>query len=346
MSDIDPQRVSCPGCGKGYRWDTQLVGRAVECRKCGARFEVPDAPGLPGIRLDTPVTDDGTYELDLGEDERHPDAPEPVAVPANDGKCPACNSKISDRAVICLNCGFNLKQGERIQTSVVNAPDEPDDTEPTDTGRAAGPGPLMAATAVGTAALSARRRVDQDEIAAETARHHRFMDYKLPAILLAVGAVFALFNILLLAPASPSLTGQGHNQAALTTPQVMIYQTIDAAGSFVLNGVLLFVGLIILVQLFGAAFGEIFSVILKIAAIVLLVGEVLAAVFFAFDIATGGYGFLAILFNWFIYLGLMCAMCIKLLDLDVTELRVLIVFIIVGRIATQYGLAALLMMIF
>jgi hypothetical protein len=344
MNDTDPQRVSCPGCGKGYRWDTQLVGRAVECRKCGARFEVPDAPGLPGIRLDTPVTDDGTYELDLGEDERHPDAPEPVAVPANDGKCPACNSKISDRAVICLNCGFNLRQGERIQTSVVNAPDEPDDTEPTDTGRPAGPGPLMAAPAVGTAALSARRRVDQDEIAAETARHHQFMDYKLPAILLAVGAVIALVNILVLAPAAPSMAGPG--QGAFSRMEVMIYEAINSAGSFVLNAALLFVGLIILVQLFGAAFGEVFSVILKIAAIVLLVGEVLAAIFFAFDIATGGFGYLAILFNWFIYLGLMCAMCIKLLDLDITELRVLIVFIIVGRIATEYGLAALLMMIF
>lgn len=346
MSDTESQRVTCPGCGKGYKWDTHLVGRAVECRQCTVRFEVPNAPGSPGLRLDSPVTDDGTYELDLGEDERHPDAPEPVAVPANDGKCPACNNKISDRAVICLNCGFNLKQGERIQTSVVNAPDEPDETDTADAPPAAGPGAHMAATAVGTAALSARRRIDQDELAAETARHHRFMDYKLPAILLVIGAVFGLANILLLAPASPSLTGKGHHQPALTTPQAMIYQTIDSAGSFVLNAALLFVGLLILVQLFGAAFGEVFSVILKIAAIVLVVGEVLAAVFFAFDIASGGYGYMAILFNWFIYLGLMCVMCIKLLDLDITELRLLIVFIIVGRIGTQYGINALVMMIF
>lgn len=114
MSGTEPQRVSCPGCGKGYRWDIGLVGRTVACRKCGVSFAVPGEPGGVGDRLGAAVSEDGTYELDLDEQTRHPDEPEPIAVPSQDGKCPACNNKINETAVICLNCGFNLKQGKHM----------------------------------------------------------------------------------------------------------------------------------------------------------------------------------------------------------------------------------------
>lgn len=343
MSTDDQQRVTCPECGKGYRWDTKLIGRAVACRQCEVRFEVPIAPGKPGTRLDAPASEDGIYELDLSEDQRHPDAPLPMAVPAVEGKCPACNSPIKETAVVCLNCGFNLREGEKIQTHVVAVPDEPEH------GSAAHASPGRAAPAPGpatstAAALTARRKVNQDELAEEAARQHRFIDYKLPAILLGVGVVIALLNIFVLAPQSPTLTGP--NTGNLTTSQVIIFESIRSTGSFVLNAALVFSGLLILVYLFGAGFGDVFSVLLKIAAIVMIVEQVVSAVFLSFDIASGGYGSFAILFNWFIYLGLMCTMCIKLLDLDITELRVLIVFIIVGRIATRYGIAALVMMLF
>ena len=118
MSDTTPQRVNCPGCGKGYRWDLGLVGQKVNCRKCGVHFAVPDQPGGAGKLLDAPPAEDGTYELDLEAGETHPHEPEPLAVPANEGKCPACNSKISETAVICMNCGFNLRDGTVMKPTV------------------------------------------------------------------------------------------------------------------------------------------------------------------------------------------------------------------------------------
>src|SRR5690606_19051166 len=108
--------------GRGYRWDPSLTGRTVACRKCDHRFAVPDRPGLPGVSLAPAKPAAETYELDLSEAERHPGEPEPMAVPANNGKCPSCNSPIKDTAVICLNCGFNLREGNRIQTAVLAAP--------------------------------------------------------------------------------------------------------------------------------------------------------------------------------------------------------------------------------
>ncbi|MEM9415300.1 MAG: hypothetical protein AAGA29_07480 [Planctomycetota bacterium] len=114
MNDSASQRVNCPGCGKGYRWDLGLVGQAVRCRKCGVNFAVPDQPGGAGDLLDAPAADDGTYQLDLEAGGQHPDEPEPMATPANNGKCPSCNCKISESAVICLNCGLNLKHGKHM----------------------------------------------------------------------------------------------------------------------------------------------------------------------------------------------------------------------------------------
>ncbi|XAL98812.1 hypothetical protein OT109_14630 [Phycisphaeraceae bacterium D3-23] len=118
MSDSATQRVNCPGCGKGYRWDLGLVGQAVNCRKCGVNFAVPGQPGSVGDLLDAPPADDGTYQLDLEAGAEHPDEPEPLATPANDGKCPSCNSPISESAVICLNCGLNLREGTVLKPTV------------------------------------------------------------------------------------------------------------------------------------------------------------------------------------------------------------------------------------
>ncbi|MFI4859655.1 MAG: hypothetical protein ACIAXF_03120 [Phycisphaerales bacterium JB063] len=118
MSDSASQRVSCPGCGKGYRWDLGLVGQAVNCRQCGADFAVPAEPGGVGDLLDAPPAADGTYELDLESTVEPSPPPPPLATPANDGKCPKCNSKIADTAVICLNCGLNLREGTVMKPTV------------------------------------------------------------------------------------------------------------------------------------------------------------------------------------------------------------------------------------
>ena len=105
MPEPTRERVTCPGCGKGYRWQDRLVGRIVPCKQCDTQFTVPQTPGV-GLTLE-PTNDDGMYELDLAS---HEEARQ-VAVPPVAGKCPNCNSPVKDHAVICINCGFNMQLG-------------------------------------------------------------------------------------------------------------------------------------------------------------------------------------------------------------------------------------------
>ena len=87
-----------------------------------------DEAGYSDPQADPPPADDASedvgYELDLPEElsaAAHADARTRETLarvrPAN-GKCPSCNSPLRPAAVICLNCGFNLLEGAKIQTRV------------------------------------------------------------------------------------------------------------------------------------------------------------------------------------------------------------------------------------
>ncbi|MEM9419172.1 MAG: hypothetical protein AAGA25_09015, partial [Planctomycetota bacterium] len=174
MSD---ERFDCPNCGKGYRWQTKIAGKMVKC-SCGQKFRVPMTPGgapepegplvgtgpsAPAAPIDPPKPDTpkanpqpepsapepNPYELDLPDDEpRGHAAPisarSPQGASAKSGKCPACNSPLREGAVICMNCGFNLMEGAKVQTVVESAPAE-------DTAPAAGRGGEAAAGGVAAA---------------------------------------------------------------------------------------------------------------------------------------------------------------------------------------------------
>lgn len=116
-----PQRVTCPSCDKGYRWQAALIGRRVPCKGCGSEFKIPDTPGV-GIALQSEsLTDDGTYDLDYDAVADTPASPEHHAVPAANGKCPSCNSPVREGAMLCLNCGFNMAEGKKLDAPTVTA---------------------------------------------------------------------------------------------------------------------------------------------------------------------------------------------------------------------------------
>lgn len=106
MSDSS-ERVTCPGCKKGYRWKSSLIGRHVPCKQCGSTFEVPIAPGV-GKAIHIEPGDDG-YALDEPET-----ASASHAAPASSGKCPSCNSPVREGAVLCMNCGFSMAEGKKM----------------------------------------------------------------------------------------------------------------------------------------------------------------------------------------------------------------------------------------
>ncbi|MFK7789904.1 MAG: hypothetical protein AB8C95_10495 [Phycisphaeraceae bacterium] len=115
------QRVTCPGCDKGYRWQASLIGRRVPCKQCGTEFRVPDAPGIGITHQPDSIAEDGTYDLDFDAVADMPASPANHAVPATNGKCPSCNSPVREGAMLCLNCGFNMAEGKKIEAPKVTA---------------------------------------------------------------------------------------------------------------------------------------------------------------------------------------------------------------------------------
>lgn len=140
-------KVSCQGCGRSYRWQPNLAGKKVRC-KCGVMFVMPstDPAAAPDLAID-----DMDFKLDLSsvvESEQQAAAgagaseidsaydlagagpskpgslkpapaikaaPAPAAIGAPT-KCPSCGAKVNPAAVICVACGYNLKEGKKLAT--------------------------------------------------------------------------------------------------------------------------------------------------------------------------------------------------------------------------------------
>ena len=137
MAEASQGRISCPHCGKRYRWKPDLAGKKVTC-KCGQKMRLPaeaggqaeaigDPPG-PDIEAEAQAqaearqADPGesTYGLDMPEDQPGGDKPKvgAAAIIANQGRCPNCNNPAKPDTVICINCGYNIQAGHTIETHV------------------------------------------------------------------------------------------------------------------------------------------------------------------------------------------------------------------------------------
>ena len=102
-------KFSCDACGKQYSWKPELAGKRVKC-KCGTPI---------GIPAHDPAGDDVGDLGDLAAlSEGAPTTPGAVA---GGPTCPGCGSGVDPSAVICVNCGQNLKTGTKLKTSKVAA---------------------------------------------------------------------------------------------------------------------------------------------------------------------------------------------------------------------------------
>lgn len=321
MPDPSNQRVTCPSCGHAYRWQPAAAGRTVSCKKCDASFIVPDQPG-PGLSLDPkPEQDDGTYELDIKDEPTRSvaDAAPPQPARINEGKCPVCNAKLREGAVICMTCGFNLQEGKKVTTDVASEPTDKDESTP-------------------EPELTKQQKRDLERAQDATAQH-LWQDYKLPLILAVAGIVLAFVN-LLAAPMSNDASFGLSNAS-----EIRIAKLFYTALLTPVNAALLFGGLLLNVVVFKAAFGNLWSVLLKVIAITLVAQESAYLFIVIADIVIGA-GLIAVLLNWLLYLSLMVIMCIKLLDVDGAEIRLLVAFMVVSKFAGNFFINALIMMMF
>ncbi|MEM1354484.1 MAG: hypothetical protein AAGH88_06320 [Planctomycetota bacterium] len=315
MPEPAAQRVNCPHCNKGYRWSDKLAGRLVDCKQCGERFVVPNQPGI-GIAPDAAPTQDDTYELALDEDGRTAADPEPKAAPAVGGRCPVCNTKVPETAVICLNCGFNMKEGKRVETAVVadaseqdTAPENPQTQQASD---------------------RARNRDDYDsEVAADTARRHRWEEIIFPLIVVGVGLFFALLNALVLAPYFDRTVNTQYGMDVGFGLSALAYVVVFAL-TIVLMFPILLGGIFFMAAVLGSSFGNLFTALLKLAALVTLVVAVDDSVAIGLDIITGGFGGI----GWFIRIAILVAvfypLCSTLFDMEHHEIGIMILFYLIA----------------
>ena len=314
MPSSSSERVTCPTCGKGYRWQANLVGRKVTCKACGGEFEVPSAPG-EGIAIEPePVADDGTYELDLDADE--PQAAQAShAAPSNNGKCPVCNTPVRDGAVICMNCGFNMAEGKRMETAVA-------DTPATETSEEPEQGKIT-------------RQMQRDmQTVAETHRQHVWQEYKLPIILLCVGFAFVLINTFGLVPAvNEMLNSKGAAWIPITNGQAMAGYLIAFVLTLVLMIPLLFGGIFLMAALFGSAFGNLFTAALKMLALTVFVVGLDDLIDLLLDLATGGFGGIGYFVRLMVVLTAFYPICTKLFDMESHEVWIMFLIYVIGPIA-------------
>lgn len=104
-----PIRVKCQ-CGKQLAVKDELAGKRVKCPKCGGPLPIPQPQAAAG------ENDDGIS--DLLDD---------VGMRAGVARCPGCGAEMSENAVFCVMCGFDLRRGHRVKTRVGDATEMDDE---------------------------------------------------------------------------------------------------------------------------------------------------------------------------------------------------------------------------
>jgi len=237
MPDPASPRVTCPGCGKGYRWQEALAGRLVPCKSCGSRFAVPDSPGV-GAALE-PIDDGSTYELstDTGGYATGRVSDE------IDGACPGCMRPVKAHAVICVGCGFDIAAGSALRTAVGGLVDDHHNTQPhaAETGKP--PGLLP----------------DDPDVV----RRHVRAEFVYPLAFLIAATVLTLVNAFAAAPFNPRFDAGTSAVAAATT--TLGYTSVITLSMAVTQ----FLAMLLLVTVYGSGFGDVRTLLLKLPAMAL-----------------------------------------------------------------------------
>jgi hypothetical protein len=329
MAETAPARVTCPTCGSAYRWAAELVGRKFAC-KCGAVLRMPADASRPAT-----VERGATTRAAAA---KAPASTEAGTIPlgpslAASGRCPSCGLNVKTGAVICLNCGFSLTQGKKLTTAVVEDADDAD-AEP---GAAASPGakPRAARTLTdGTKSLEdriARQREERAVLDAQQMASYRFMEFKLPLILMAVG-LLVVFGGGVYFSGSP-LWGVVIGAALLGFELIVMLP-------------LLLIAVFMAAKVGGISYGSLWTALLKLASICTGPGAVADVVlmiilpFFALNL----FAVFGIVFSvYMIFLGPPLS---KMFDLDMNETIVTVGAVIVVRgMILVFGLMALMSML-
>jgi hypothetical protein len=109
-----------------------MAGRSAKCG-CGAKLVVPSEP--PAAGTSSGSTADSSIPVKPAAVPAAPATSAPA--PASSDACPSCNAPLASGAVLCVNCGYNLKTGQKLAAVVVETEQETDGGESEDNADAA-----------------------------------------------------------------------------------------------------------------------------------------------------------------------------------------------------------------
>src|SRR5688500_1043431 len=113
MSSNSP-KFTCASCGKEFRWKPEIAGRKAKC-KCGQTLTVPAAPPAPKVAEPPPEPNPLDWPDEPAADYGAADYAAAPPAPAPSGPaCPSCGAGLPANAVLCVNCGYNLKTRKKV----------------------------------------------------------------------------------------------------------------------------------------------------------------------------------------------------------------------------------------
>lgn len=102
--------ISCPKCKKSVKAPAAVQGRRVRCKGCNTVFQATVAGAAPQKSPPAAPTDEEWAEIKAYG----------IVVEKDLPRCPYCAWELeSSEAVVCLNCGYNLRTRQRLTEKIL-----------------------------------------------------------------------------------------------------------------------------------------------------------------------------------------------------------------------------------
>ena len=116
--------ITCPECEKSLKASSEVLGKKIRCKACGATFVGRAATDAPAPAKKPAPKKDAKPA---------PKAPAPSADDDDDDikaygvtheyigrRCPNCTEPIDEEQIVCLECGYNNSTRERVRRVKIN----------------------------------------------------------------------------------------------------------------------------------------------------------------------------------------------------------------------------------
>ena len=113
-------KARCDGCGTGFQAKDSLAGKRVKCPKCAQPITIGQPTASKGRTGKGTAKKSGAPVAAAGGHNPVLDLLDEVQVkPAVRGPiCPNCSKAMSQLAVVCVECGYNVETGKQLKTDV------------------------------------------------------------------------------------------------------------------------------------------------------------------------------------------------------------------------------------